>query len=182
MESVLIFRGGKNVLNSKSEFSRCTVPRLGVTFGDKHIDAGAVSKVEEKLKWRSADSDLSPSKPAKRRRKRGQYEQSRGPNETGARSVTFTAVTGDAELPHGHGGGQPTLQHHDPGHSLGQQDGGDNRAVPTFKNIVVPHTTNPRPTTTDTRTSLKSRGTIKHYFKTANGKASRDFNKPNHPT
>ena len=33
-ESILIFRGGKNVLNSKSEFSRCVVPRLSVMVGD----------------------------------------------------------------------------------------------------------------------------------------------------
>ena len=33
-ESILIFRGGKNVLNSKSEFSRCVVPRLSAMIGE----------------------------------------------------------------------------------------------------------------------------------------------------
>ena len=33
-ESILIFRAGKNILNSKSEFSRCKVPRLAVMVGE----------------------------------------------------------------------------------------------------------------------------------------------------
>ena len=34
-ESCLIFRNENNVLNSKSEFNRCQVPRLSVMIGDK---------------------------------------------------------------------------------------------------------------------------------------------------
>ena len=182
MEAVLVYRGGKNVLNSKSEFSRCTVPRLAVTFGDRQLDA--VTTQEEKLKRRNVDCDLNQNKPAKRRRGRGQYsqwasqQQSRGPAVTASKSDTFTGVTGDAEITHGHGGGQPQQHRGQHGHSLGQDDGGDDRAVPkTFKDLV-PHHHRPRPTITETRAA--SRGQINYYFKTSDGAASRT--KPNHPT
>ena len=39
--SVHLFRGGTRVLNSKSEFSRCTIPRLAVSYGDKQFDTAA---------------------------------------------------------------------------------------------------------------------------------------------
>ena len=36
MESILIYRAGANILNSKSEFSRCVVPRLSVMVGEEN--------------------------------------------------------------------------------------------------------------------------------------------------
>ena len=88
-------------------------------------------------------------------------------------------INGDAEHSHGHGGGQPQLQHHDIGHSLGQQGGGHDRAVPrTFKDLC-PHNYKPTPTLTVPRPTI-SRGNINYYFKTSDGAASRI--KPNHPT
>ena len=42
-ESVLIYRGGSNILNSKSEFSRCQVPRLSVMVGE-----GQQNEVDQK--------------------------------------------------------------------------------------------------------------------------------------
>ena len=114
--------------------------------------------------------------PAKRRRRRGQYEQSEAPMVTGSRSSP-PSVSGGAETPHGHGGGQPQLQHRDTGHSLGLDGGREDRATPTFKDLV-PHHHRPRPTFIETRAA--SRGKINYYFKTSDGAASRT--KPNHPT
>ena len=54
-ESVLIYRGGNNILNSKSEFSRCQVPRLSLMVGEdqKYDDIqknNEVLKKKERLK------------------------------------------------------------------------------------------------------------------------------------
>ena len=68
-ESVLIFRDGENVLNSKSEFSRCQVPRLSVMIGDNQkYDNVEKDKEVAKLKRRLID-DNHNCKPPKRRRK-----------------------------------------------------------------------------------------------------------------
>ena len=68
-ESVLIFRDGENVLNSKSEFSRCQVPRLSVMIGDNQkYDNVEKDKEVTKLKRRLID-DNHNCKPPKRRRK-----------------------------------------------------------------------------------------------------------------
>ena len=54
-ESVLIFRG-KNVLNSKSEFSRCQVPRLSVLIGEDQQRADTKIEVR-KLKRRFIENE-----------------------------------------------------------------------------------------------------------------------------
>ena len=178
MEAVLVYRGGKNVLNSKSEFSRCSVPRLEVSYGGRQIDAVPVSTTEEEeLKRKSVDLNWNQSLPAKRRRRRGQYEQSEGPIVSVSGSAS-PGVSGGAETHHGHGGGQPQQHRGQHGHSLGQDDGGDVRAVPkTFKDLV-PHNHRPKPTIIETRAT--SKGNINYYFKTSNGAAL--SSKPNHPT
>ena len=177
-ESVLIFRGGARVLNSKSEFSRCTVPRLTVSFGDKQHEAAAaaIQTDEDKVKRKCVETDVNLNLPAKRRRRRGQYDQSIGPPVTVSGSAS-PGVSGGAGQPQGHGGGQPQQQHRDTGHSLGVDDGGDVRAVPTFKDLI-PHHHRPRPTIIETRAA--SRGHINYYFKTSDGASSRT--NPHHPT
>ena len=66
-ESVLIYRGGQNIFNSKSEFSRCQVPRLSVMVGDNQKYDKFEKNVEVlKLKRRLCDKETSKSK---RRRK-----------------------------------------------------------------------------------------------------------------
>ena len=57
MESILIFRAGNNVLNSKSEFSRCVVPRLSVMVGEDDKDKDVVPLVFEKKKLNKRLSD-----------------------------------------------------------------------------------------------------------------------------
>ena len=148
-ESVLIFRGGQNVLNSKSEFSRCTVPRLGVTFGDKQYEevtaAAAVSTTEEKIKRKNVEPDLNQNLPVmKRRRTRGQFKQSFVPSVTDLKSVSLMSVS--AAGSHGHGGGPPQQQHQALGHHEGQRDG----AAQTFKDIY-PHNNKPKPSKIGTK-------------------------------
>ena len=152
--------------------------QVGVTYGNQHFDSAAVaSRVDEKSKRRNVETDVIPTLPAKRRRRRGQYEQGESPMGPVSGSAS-PGVSGGAETHHGHGGGQPQQHRGQHGHSLGQDDGGDVRAVPkTFKDLV-PHNHRPKPTIIETRAT--SKGNINYYFKTSNGAAL--SNKPNHPT
>ena len=74
-ESVLIFRDGNNVLNSKSEFNRCQVPRLSVMIGDQSNVAHPPSE-EIKPKKRSNVVFLPPSKRQKSRHLVDKVEES----------------------------------------------------------------------------------------------------------
>ena len=65
-ESVLIFRDGENVLNSKSEFSRCQVPRLSVMIGDNQ----QYNNAEKDLEVMNLKRKFHSEKPAKKRRKK----------------------------------------------------------------------------------------------------------------
>ena len=68
-ESVLIYRGGHNILNSKSEFSRCQVPRLSVMVGENQQYDKFEKNVEVlKLIRQLVDEQMIKSK-TKRRKK-----------------------------------------------------------------------------------------------------------------
>ena len=177
-------------MNSKSEFSRCKVPRLGVTFGDQLVTTTTVTaaaapavkteeennKDEPKRKYVQQDSNLT--KPAKRRRMKGQFSQSFKPTVTDIKAISVTgAMCAVSQSQHGQGGGQPGVQHHG---GQGDHGGRDDSATPSFHNIH-PHLHDPRRTTIKTKTS---KGKISSYFKpTAAKTISSSFpHKPNHPT
>ena len=62
-EAVLIYRGGQNVLNSRSQYSRCQVPRLSVMVGENlQYDNAALKNEKEKLKKRIAEKSENPKK------------------------------------------------------------------------------------------------------------------------
>ena len=58
-ESILIFRGGKNVLNSKSEFSRCVVPRLSIMVGDDDKENTPLNSEKKRLNKRLSDEEAN---------------------------------------------------------------------------------------------------------------------------
>ena len=63
LEAVLIYRGGQNVLNSRSQYSRCQVPRLSVMVGDsQQFDTAALKIETEKLKKRIVEEAIDPPK------------------------------------------------------------------------------------------------------------------------
>ena len=183
-EAILIYQGGANVMNSKSEFSRCKVPRLEVTFGDKLVSAAAPAvKTEEENekqepKRRGVQQESNLTNPVKRRRMRGQYSQGFKPMVTDIRAISEAGGMSAVFHPqHGQGGGQPGVQHHS---GQGSQGGHDDRDTPSFYNIH-PHHHDPRPTQTETKTS---KGKITSYFKhkVATTISSSFPSKPNHPT
>ena len=63
-ESVLIYRGGSNILNSKSEYSRCQVPRLLLMVGEDQNNL----KNNEVLKLKRKFMEETGSKPKRRRK------------------------------------------------------------------------------------------------------------------
>ena len=48
-EAVAIERGGKNVLNSKSEYSRCKLPRIMIKIGEKEVESFDKLMTEEEI-------------------------------------------------------------------------------------------------------------------------------------
>ena len=59
----MIYRGGQNVLNSRSQYSRCQVPRLSVMVGDsQQFDTAALKIETEKLKKRIVEEAIDPPK------------------------------------------------------------------------------------------------------------------------
>ena len=75
-ESILIFRAGKNILNSKSEFSRCKVPRLSVMVGEEsqHEADFKITYEKKKLNKRLFDDEANfGCKPPKKKKCYGSY-------------------------------------------------------------------------------------------------------------
>ena len=73
-ESILIFRGGKNVLNSKSEYSRCVVPRLSTMISDNgQIEDSHLKVIHEKKKLNKRkklifdEANVCPNPPKRRK-------------------------------------------------------------------------------------------------------------------
>ena len=66
-ESILIFRAGKNILNSKSEFSRCKVPRLSIMVGEESQQDADLRKIVFEKKRLSKDRANVGCKPSKRK-------------------------------------------------------------------------------------------------------------------
>ena len=102
-ESVLIYRGGNNILNSKSEFSRCQVPRLSLMVGeDQKYDNN--QKNNEVLKIKRKIENYAISKP--KRRKHDVVKNSSdiaGPGHDNSNSKDFkvlsdTQVIGEDEV------------------------------------------------------------------------------------
>ena len=58
LEAVLIYRGGQNVMNSRSQYSRCQVPRLSVMVGEnQQFNTIELKQETEKLKKRIAEEN-----------------------------------------------------------------------------------------------------------------------------
>ena len=71
-EAVLIEMNQENVLNSKGEFNRCQLPRLGVKMGERNIDC------EEKVKELNENEIFSSIHDKKRREYKGELQEPSG--------------------------------------------------------------------------------------------------------
>ena len=96
-ESVLIYRGGHNILNSKSEFSRCQVPRLSVMVGENQQYDKFEKNVEVlKLKRQLVDEQMIKSKSKRRRKFDADNDSS---DKEGSGLVNNSNLDGSAVLP-----------------------------------------------------------------------------------
>ena len=155
------------VLNSKSEYNRCIVPRIGVQYGDMQPEAEAADNTKQEKekcsKRKKVDKSQTPKLPVlnppdKRRRVKGSYERVFKPSVTDISCVNIANVVRAEHLsPDDHGGGQLDVGHID----TGQQQGVGDQGAPA-NNIHPPHH-GPQPTKRP-RTTSNSRGLITSFY------------------
>ena len=153
-ESILIFRGGKNVLNSKSEFSRCVVPRLSAMIGE---ETNQFEVIYEKKKLNKRLHDEAEAnvgyKPPKKRKFKHDIDDKTLSFDNDKIDVHVNTETNDLK--------EETF----PKSSALDENVQADEAIPLFKKSKQ------RPTKVVTKTSIKGQMKISTFFKNLDGES-----------